>query len=79
MAKPVLSTGDDDPDVLRADSGSPALDAPRQLKLRGDPIASSNKHAAKHFRAIGHPIIRSFEPGEARAWCDLDEVFHESA
>lgn len=25
---------------------------------------SKNKHATKHFRATGHPIVRSFEPGE---------------
>jgi len=41
--------------------------------------SSRNKHATKHFRAIGHPIIRSFEPGEAWAWCYADEVFLESA
>jgi thioredoxin reductase (NADPH) len=57
MAKPVLLTIDDNPDVLRAverdlrrkygeryrvlraDSGSTALEALRQLKLRGDPVA----------------------------------------
>jgi uncharacterized UBP type Zn finger protein len=41
--------------------------------------SSRNKHATKHFRAIGHPIIRSFEPGEAWAWCYADELFLESA
>jgi uncharacterized UBP type Zn finger protein len=40
---------------------------------------SPGKHATKHFRATGHPIIRSFEPGEDWAWCYVDEVFLEPA
>lgn len=34
---------------------------------------SPNRHAARHFHATGHPVIRSFEPGEAWAWCFEDE------
>ncbi len=41
--------------------------------------SSKNKHATKHFRAIGHPIVQSFEPGENWGWCYADEVFLESA
>ena len=26
--------------------------------------SSPNQHASKHYAATGHPIIRSFEPGE---------------
>lgn len=26
--------------------------------------SSPNRHATKHFHATGHPVIRSFEPGE---------------
>lgn len=36
--------------------------------------ASPNKHATAHYRATGHPIIRSFEPGEDWAWCYVDRV-----
>ena len=36
---------------------------------------SKNKHATKHFRASGHPIIRSFQPGEDWRWCYVDEVY----
>ncbi len=25
---------------------------------------SPNRHATKHFRSTGHPVIKSFEPGE---------------
>jgi uncharacterized UBP type Zn finger protein len=35
---------------------------------------SKNKHATKHFRATGHPIITSLEPGEDWSWCFVDEV-----
>ena len=35
---------------------------------------SSNKHARKHFHADGHPIIRSFEPGERWLYCFADDV-----
>ena len=37
--------------------------------------ASPNRHATKHFRATGHPVIRSLEPGEDWMWCYIDEVF----
>lgn len=36
---------------------------------------SPNRHATKHFRATGHPLIRSLEPGEDWIWCYIDEVF----
>jgi len=35
--------------------------------------ASPNRHATKHYRATGHPIVRSLEPGEAWAWCYEDD------
>ena len=37
--------------------------------------SSKNKHATKHFHAVKHPVIRSFQPGEAWRWCYIDEVF----
>ncbi len=30
--------------------------------------SSPQQHATKHFHSTGHPIIRSFEPGEAWFW-----------
>jgi len=36
--------------------------------------SSKNKHATKHFQATGHPIMRSFEPGETWMWCYVDEM-----
>jgi uncharacterized UBP type Zn finger protein len=35
--------------------------------------SSPYKHATAHFKETGHPVIRSFEPGEAWRWCYVDE------
>lgn len=39
---------------------------------------SKNRHARKHAAASGHPIIRSFEPGEDWMWCFIDEMYVEA-
>jgi len=36
--------------------------------------SSPNRHATKHYMAIGHPLIRSIEPGESWMWCYVDNV-----
>jgi hypothetical protein len=36
--------------------------------------SSPNRHASKHFRRSGHPLMRSVEPGEGWIWCFVDEV-----
>jgi hypothetical protein len=35
--------------------------------------SSPNKHATKHFRGSGHPLVSSAEPGEDWAWCYEDD------
>ena len=35
---------------------------------------SKNKHARKHWRGSGHPIIQSLERGEDWRWCFIDEI-----
>ena len=40
--------------------------------------SSKNKHATRHFQATGHPIIKSFQPGEDWGWCYVDQMFLES-
>lgn len=35
--------------------------------------SSPNRHAEAHFHETDHPVIRSFEVGEAWRWCYLDE------
>jgi uncharacterized UBP type Zn finger protein len=39
---------------------------------RGD--SSINKHGTKHFKSTGHPIIKSFEPGEDWKRCYIDNI-----
>lgn len=36
---------------------------------------SRNRHARKHAAVSGHPIVRSFEPGEDWMWCFIDETY----
>jgi CPA1 family monovalent cation:H+ antiporter len=35
--------------------------------------SSPQQHARRHFEQTGHPVMRSFEPGEAWRWCFVDE------
>ncbi|MBN9610709.1 MAG: UBP-type zinc finger domain-containing protein [Actinobacteria bacterium] len=35
--------------------------------------SSPGRHATAHYRATGHPVMRSFEPGETWRWCYVDE------
>ncbi len=35
--------------------------------------SSPGRHAAAHHRATGHPLVRSFEPGESWYWCYVDQ------
>ena len=39
--------------------------------------SSPNKHATAHFHATEHPLIQSYEPGEAWWWCYVDSVVFE--
>ncbi len=41
--------------------------------------SSPGRHATFHFHTTGHPIVRSFEPGEDWFWCYLDEIMFELA
>ena len=38
---------------------------------------SPNRHATKHARASGHPVIASAEPGERWLYCYPDDQFVE--
>jgi uncharacterized UBP type Zn finger protein len=37
--------------------------------------SSPNRHARKHWKSTGHPIIQSVEPGEDWVWCQVDETY----
>ena len=39
---------------------------------------SRNTHATRHFHATGHPVVKSFEPGEDWAWCYADGELAET-
>jgi uncharacterized UBP type Zn finger protein len=36
---------------------------------------SPNRHSRAHYMALGHPVIRSFEPGETWRWCYMDRSY----
>jgi K+:H+ antiporter len=36
--------------------------------------SSPNKHATAHNRTVGHPVIKSLEPGEDWGWCYPDQL-----
>lgn len=36
--------------------------------------SSAGLHATRHFKETGHPVMRSFEPGEQWRWCYLHEL-----
>jgi CPA1 family monovalent cation:H+ antiporter len=36
--------------------------------------SSVGRHAERHFSQTGHPVVRSFEPGEAWRWCYVDDL-----
>ncbi|MGE5458229.1 MAG: ubiquitin carboxyl-terminal hydrolase 14 [Methanococcaceae archaeon] len=38
---------------------------------------SKNKHATRHYNQTGHPVIKSFEPGEDWEYCYVDDLFSE--
>ena len=35
--------------------------------------SSPRRHADAHFHTSGHPVMRSFEPGESWRWCYIDQ------
>ena len=39
---------------------------------------SPNKHATKHHRATTHPVVASYEPGEAWWYCYADDLMVET-
>jgi len=39
--------------------------------------SSPNRHASKHARASGHPVVASAEHGERWLYCFVDDAFGE--
>jgi hypothetical protein len=38
---------------------------------------SPSQHASAHAKSSGHPLIRSFEPGESWYWSYIDDQFYD--
>lgn len=36
--------------------------------------SSKNKHATRHYRQTGRPLVASYQPGEAWIWCYPDQL-----
>ncbi|WP_407550005.1 UBP-type zinc finger domain-containing protein [Streptomyces sp. Pv4-95] len=36
--------------------------------------SSPYRHATAHYAETGHPVMRSFEPGESWRWCFTDQL-----
>ena len=36
--------------------------------------SSPHRHATAHFRSAGHPLVQSYEPGEAWWYCYVDDL-----
>ena len=36
--------------------------------------SSPLRHASGHFRQTGHPVMRTFEPGQKWRWCFVDTL-----
>jgi uncharacterized UBP type Zn finger protein len=36
--------------------------------------SSPGKHASAHYESSGHPVVRSFQPGEKWGWCFADDL-----
>lgn len=36
--------------------------------------SSRGRHSMAHFTETGHPVMRSFEPGQDWRWCYVDEL-----
>jgi len=39
--------------------------------------SSPNRHATKHAVEVGHPLVRSIEPGEDWCWCAVDDAYFD--
>ncbi|BCJ55568.1 hypothetical protein Asp14428_70430 [Actinoplanes sp. NBRC 14428] len=36
--------------------------------------SSPRRHMSRHYEETGHPVMRSYEPGEHWKWCFADEI-----
>jgi len=74
---PPSATPDACEDCLREGTRWVALRLCRECGHVGCCDNSPGRHATAHFRLAGHPVIRSYEPGEDWYWCYLDQFAFE--
>jgi hypothetical protein len=77
-----------DPDVAPSGTGCAECDAAggwwfhlrrcTQCGHIGCCDSSPSQHASVHAKETGHPVIRSFEPGESWFWSFPDQQFYDS-
>ncbi|MEU8822715.1 UBP-type zinc finger domain-containing protein [Streptomyces sp. NPDC048636] len=75
------------PDLPRPDPRPLSITCPECLAAGSHPVqlrmclecghvgccdSSAFRHATRHFEETGHPVMRSFEPGEEWRWCYVD-------
>ena len=77
--QPVIASADGCEDCLRIDGTWLHLRLCLTCGHVGCCDESPNRHASAHFRSSGHPMIRSFEPGESWLWCLVDQLGFEPA
>jgi hypothetical protein len=72
------------PKVLAWSSVAMPGPGPGQIRIRTHAarvsrtdLNSPGRHATAHFRLAGHPVIRSYEPGEDWYWCYVDQAAFE--
>ena len=73
----VVPSADGCEDCLRAGGRWVYLRMCEQCGHVGCCDSSPNRHASAHFRTDGHPLVRSFEPGEEWFYCYADELAFE--
>lgn len=39
--------------------------------------SSAGKHATRHYRETGHPVMRAYRAGSEWSWCYVDEVMSQ--
>lgn len=72
--KVVAPSADGCEECLKIGSGWVHLRLCRECGHVGCCDDSPNKHATKHFKATGHPIIETYDPQDGWGWCYVDEV-----
>ena len=72
--KVVIPSADGCEECLKIGSGWVHLRLCRACGHVGCCDDSLNKHATKHFKATGHPLIETYDPPDGWGWCYVDEV-----